>query len=122
MSKITYKLQPETALALGNVPSNTVAEVAAELGRINGEPLLVALDGLLRYAKAYRKNTGSDLCEDGVLGPSALEAAKSLRELLNGDGAVAWELGRSTDSKDNSSLEGVFWAFIKAGGWTESDV
>lgn len=122
MSKITYKLQPETALALGNVPSNTVAEVAAELGRINGEPLLVALDGLLRYAKAYRKNTGSDLCEDGVLGPSALQAAKSLRELLNGDGAVAWELGRSTDSKDNSSLEDVFWAFVEAGGWTESDV
>ncbi len=92
------------------------------LGYANGEPLLHILDGLLRYAKAYRVRFDGPLENDYVLGPAWLDTAKGVRALLNGDGAVAMERGITTDSKCNGVLEDIFWAAIKAAGFEEGDV
>lgn len=118
----TTTLQPETLAELARIPRGTVAEQSMRLGRLNDEPLLLALDGLLRYAKAYRQRFESPLAEDGVLGPCWLDAAKGLRGLLNGDGAVAMERGVTTDSKDNGALEGIFWHALRAAGFGEADL
>jgi len=111
--------QEATRLAMQKVPRGTVAAQSQAFGRIHREPLLYGLDGLLRYALAYRMHFGSPLADDSVLGPSWLRAAKGLRGLLNGDGAAAMEHDRSTDSKDNGALEDIFWAAMEAAGFGE---
>jgi hypothetical protein len=120
--QIRYGLQPETVAHLHKIPHGTIAHQGAQLGIANGEPLLVIMDGLIRYAKAHECRFESKLAEDYVLGPAWLDAAKAIRCLLNGDGAVAHEMEKSTDSKDNSSLEGMFWDAMAVAGFSESDL
>jgi hypothetical protein len=100
----------------------TIAERSHELGLAHGEPLTLGMDGLLRYAVAYRAHYDQPLSEDYVLGPYWLKAASGLRALLCGDGAVAMEQDIATDSKDNSVVEGLFWAAMREGGFGESDL
>lgn len=115
-------LQPETLAEIAKLKGGTVSLESALLGVNEGEPLLYAMDGLLRYAKAYRKRFEDDLANDGVLGEPWLAAAKGLRALLDGDGVVALERGITTDSKDNGVIEAVFWLALAAAGFNESDL
>lgn len=120
-----YNLQPETRAELrrlAEIAPGTVAHHAAQLGADKGEPLLVGLDALLRYAKAHRKAYDQTISADYVGGPYWLAAAKGFRDLLNFQGGVALELDRSTDSKDNGTLEEIFWAAMEAAGFTEADL
>lgn len=116
------KLQFETTLAAAKIDPNTISEQSHKLGLMHGEPLLYGIDGLLRYAKAYKLRYEQPLSEDGVLGEPWLQAAKGFRALCNGDGAVAYERGITTDSKDNGVIESVFWAALEAAGYTEGDI
>lgn len=116
------QLQSETLAAINKVPKNTVADHNMRTALLHAEPLLVGLDCMLRYAKAYKGRFEMGLSEDYVLGPAWLETVKGLRALLNGDGAVAYELGGSLDSKDNGVCEEVFWAAMNAAGFTEKDL
>jgi hypothetical protein len=118
----TVRLQPETIAAIQKVPAGTIAAQAMSLGISNGEFLLVALDGLLAYAKAHESNFGGKLKEDYFLGPEWLTAATSIRELLNGNGSVANSRGLTSDSKDNGALESVFWSAMEAAGFEEGDI
>ena len=114
--------QPETESALEKLTSGTIAADSARLGLINNEPLFYALDGMLRYAKAHAKRYESTLSEDYFLGPHWLATVKGLRGLLNGDGAVAMEMGRTRDSKDNGVCEEIFWAAMASAGFKEEDL
>lgn len=117
-----YHFHAETCNQMAKVPAGTVSAQAQESGIEGAEPLLVGLDCLLRYANAYAKRFDQTVNNDYVLRVPFLEAAKGFRGLLNGDGAVAMGLGVTTDSKDNGACEGVFWAAMKAGGFTEADL
>lgn len=108
--------------ALHKLPRNVVSGQAMERGLIQGEPLLLCMDGLLRYAKAHKLRFESTLSEDYVLGDPWLAAVKGIRALLNGDGAVAHEKGYNTDSKDNGVIESVFWAAMNAAGFTDENL
>jgi len=99
-----------------------MSAAATRLGLVQAEPLLIAMDGLLRYAKAYNRRFENELANDYVLGPEWLAAAKGIRGLLNGDGAVALERGITTDSKDNGVIEEMFWAAFGIAGFKESDL
>jgi len=114
-------LQRETLQAIASIPHGTIAEQSMTLGIELKEPLFYALDGMLRYAKAYQR-IGDKLSNDYVLGPAFLSVVKGLRGLLDGDGAVAMERGITTDSKDNGTCESIFWSAIKASGYTERDI
>jgi hypothetical protein len=121
-NRVMINWQPETVKLcekLERMAPGTISEQSHRIGRTEGEPLLVCLDGVLRYAKAYRKHFDGPLSEDGFLGPAWLKVAMGLRELLNGDGAVAMETGRTTDSKDNGTADGIFMAALKAAGFGE---
>jgi hypothetical protein len=113
---ITVIMQSETVSALAKIPQGTVAARSARLGVYEGEPLLVMADALLSYAKAYRARFESPIGEDGVLGKPYCEALAGVRALLNGDGAVAMRRGITTDSKDNGSIESIYWAACEAAG------
>lgn len=115
-------LQPETLELLKTLKPGTVAHESMIIGRERGEPIFHALDGMLRYAKAHKTRYESELSEDPVLGGFFLEVVKGLRGLLDGDGAVALEMNRSTDSKDNGVCEGIFWCALTQAGFTEEDV
>ncbi len=115
-------LQPETMLAISKVPRGTVAEQSVKRGLAGGEPLLLALDGMLRYAKAHKTQFDGLLCEDYVLGDEWLQVVKGLRGLLNGNGAVANEKSISTDTKDNGVCEEIFWAALGVAGFEEKDI
>lgn len=112
----TYNMQPETIALLRSVPPRTVADESARLGVRDCEPLLIAMDSMIRYAKAYRIAQDSPVGEDGVLGPEFGNVIAGLRALLNGDGAVAMERGLTTDSKDNSMIESMYWTACKLAG------
>lgn len=119
---IYSKMQEESRRELAKIPANTIEGHASTYGIENAEPLLYALDGMLRYAKAHKKRYESQLAEDYALGPQFLEVIKGLRWLLNGDGAVALEAGITTDSKSNGACEAIFWHAMKAAGFTEDDI
>ncbi len=87
----------------------TVSERSMLLGTANNEPLLEILNACMRYAKAYAKRFESPLGEDYVLGVAFLRMLQGCRSLLDGDGAVAMEKGVTTDSKDNGTMEQIYW-------------
>lgn len=116
------ELQRETREAMAIIKPGTVADASNRLGIVEREPLLYCMDGLLRYAKAHANRYGSQLAQDYVLGDHWIAAAKGIRGLLNGDGAVALERNISTDSKDNRVIETVFWKALDIAGYTEADL
>lgn len=114
------KLQNETIneiskLSVVGAP-RTIAEQAMRLGVANDEPLLICMDSMLRYAKAYRKRFEQSLADDYVLGPPFGKAIAGIRFLLNGNGAVAMERDVTTDSKDNGVIEALYWECCKVAG------
>lgn len=117
-----YRFAPETIAQANKVPVGTVNEQSHKLGMEHGEPLLVMMDSLIKYAEAYRERFETQLVEDNFLGPQWLKAAAAVRALLNGDGVVAWKKDRSTDSKDNGAIEGMFWDALGLAGFTEEDL
>ncbi len=117
--QMTIQLQPETVSAILKLDPKCVDAQSCALGLNKGEPLLVCLDGLLRYAKAYEKRFQSKLSEDHYLGSEWLAAITSIHSLLNGDGAVALERGITTDSKSNGVLEDIYWSARIAAGFTD---
>ena len=119
---VHYTYQRESDLAAEVLRNGTVAHHSHFLGVNDKEPLLIMMDFLLRYAKAYRFRYESSLADDWFLGPNWLEAAKGIRCLLNGDGAVAMELDISTDSKDNGVIEAIFWKAMEVAGYSVEDL
>ena len=125
--KTSYKYQPEAIESFDKIPKGTVAHQCHHLGMSGNEPIIVILDGLIRYAKAHEQSMGSKLSEDYFLGPCFLSALTSTRELLNGNGAVANEISAKTgkpcrDSKDNGACEIMFWHAMEISGFTEKDI
>lgn len=117
-----YRYTAETIAHANKLPVGTVSEQAHKYGMEQGEPLLIAMDAMLKYAQTYRNRFEGSLSEDNVLGPYWLDAVKGLRKLLNGDGQVAMAKDISTDTKDNGCIEGLFWDALKAAGFKEKDI
>lgn len=115
-------LQKETLKQAEILDGKTMAHQSHYLGACNDEPLLFAMDGMLRYAKAYKQHFEGNLADDNVLGECWLDTVKGIRGLLDGDGAVAMERNITTDSKDNGVIEGVFWDALKVAGFTDTDL
>ena len=114
---VIQTLQQETVEAIARLNPDCVDMASTRLGTRNAEPLLLAMDGLLRYAKAYAIKFESRLSDDAVLGDYWLAAIKGLHGLLNGDGAVAMEKNITTDSKSNGVIESVYSAALKTAGF-----
>lgn len=118
-------LQPETKEAykrLQKIAYQSVAFGEMREGYLGNEPLFISLDCAIRYAKAYRTHYERPLKEDYVLGSEFLSWITGLRGLLNGQGAIALEKGWTKDSKDNGTLEFMFWSAMNLGGFTEEDL
>ncbi len=124
-TSVLYKYDRVTidaAIHLRDVAPGTIAEHAHALGMRKAEPLIIAFDALIKYAKSYEKRWERKLAEDYVLGPEWLSSLQGLRGLLNGDGAVAYDMDRSTDSKDNGACESMFWSAMEIAGFKEEDL
>lgn len=118
-TKIQYIYGDAAAKAALPITEGTVSAQSHALGMRCAEPLIIMLDSLEKYAASYRKRFGSPLAEDYVLGESWVRALKGVRELLNGDGAVAMSMARVLDSKDNGACKAMFWAALETAGFTE---
>ncbi|MCK9525968.1 MAG: hypothetical protein M0R49_08575 [Limnochordia bacterium] len=116
------KFQTETYKAIAKVSPQTIAGGSMKLGMRGNEPLLLGMDGMIRYAKAYKLRYDQPISEDYALRDYFLSVITGLRRLLDGDGAVAMERGISTDSKDNGVIEEMFWAAMDIGGFKEEDI
>lgn len=114
--------QEETVAALNKVPHGTVSYRAARLGVYEAEPLLVTMDAMIAYAKAYQVRFEDPVGNDYVLGVSFNKIISGVRELLNGDGAVAMRRGITTDSKDNSCIEQMYWDACRLAGVDGNDL
>jgi hypothetical protein len=112
----------ELETAAAKIRRGTISARSHKLGVDNGEPLILAFEAMLRYARAHQKRYDSPLSNDFVLGPLYLDIIRGLRGLLGGDGAVAMERGITTDSKDNGVLEEMFWHCMDSAGFKEEDM
>ncbi len=117
-----YRFTPQTIAATDKLGLNQPDEQAQKRGMMEGEPLTVCMDALLKYAECYRVRFEQPLAEDGVLGDHWLDCIKNLRGLMNGDGANAMRSGITTDSKCNGALETVFWAAMATAGFSDTSI
>lgn len=117
-----YRYTPETIAHANALPSGTVSEQAHKYGMEQGEPLLVAMDSMLKYAQTYKRRFDGPLQSDYVLGDEWLAIVKGIRALLNGNGQVAMAKDISTDTKDNGAIEALFWDCLRAAGYGEGDL
>ena len=122
MTTITYTLHPFTVAELAKIPKNTVAEQSAKRGVMRAEPILLGLDGMLRFAHAYVSKHGSPIADDYVARPEFIGALRGIHGLLNFDGAVAMERGYNTDSKDNGVCEAIYWEALRVAGLCEAEL
>ena len=115
--------QSETIEQYLKLEKGSMAFAAHTKGLKENEPIIVAMDAMIRYAKAYTKANDIPLSFDWVIGPNWLEIVKGIRGLCDGDGAVAMESEKpSRDSKDNGCIEGMFWDALNVAGYTEKDL
>lgn len=114
-----YRYTAETIAHANRLTVGKISEQTHKRGMLEGEPLIIAMDALHKYAEAYRLRFEQPLSEDGVLGDAWLESVKGIRVLLNGDGANAMRAGITTDSKDNGCIESLFWDALRMAGYTE---
>lgn len=117
-----YRYSGEAIAEANRIPIGTMAEQSHKRGMEAGEPLIILMDCLLKYAEAHRTAFESLLAEDYVLGPQWLTAAASVRRLLDGNGAVANLKEIPTDTKDNGAVESLFWSALAMAGFTEDDL
>lgn len=117
-----YRFTAETIAHANKLPVGTVSEQAHKYGMEQGEPLIVAMDAMLKYAQTYRRRFENTLAEDYVLGKEWLTVVTGLRALLNGDGQVAMAKDITTDTKDNGCVEALFWDAMAAADFKESDM
>lgn len=117
-----YRYNPETVAHANKLTAGTISEQAHKYGMEQGEPLIVIMDALMKYADNYHRRFNSLLCNDGFLGDEWLQAAKGIRALLNGDGAVAMLKDITTDTKDNGCVESMFWDALRVAGFKEEDL
>ena len=117
------RYQDETLKQFEKLAPDTMSYNAHKKGLKENEPIIVAMDAMIRYAKAHKKAYDIPLSFDWVLGPNWLEIVKGIRGLCDGDGAVAMENEKpSRDSKDNGCIEGMFWDALNIAGYTEKDL
>lgn len=109
----------EAAAKVSRLSPGTVSEAAHLRGMRHAEPLIVILDCLLKYAKAYRARFEGKLSDDGCLGDYWLDAIKGVHGLLNGDGVIAMMQGITTDSKDNGACEDLYWKARAVAGFED---
>ena len=117
-----YVYQQETMKPFIKLKDKTVSHHSHQMGLAGHEPLIIALDSMIRYARAYRMRFEENLSDDYFLGDHYLETIRGLRNLLNGDGALAMEMGITTDTKDNGCVESMFWSAMEIAGFKESDL
>ena len=111
--------QAETLAALDHLRQTcpgTVALRDAETGFALGEPLLIVADQCIRYAKAYAARFEQTIGEDYVCKPEFSGILSGFRGLLNFDGAAKWEGAKTTDTKDNSMIESLYWTACEIAG------
>lgn len=89
----------------------TVSHQKHNRGIRDGEPVIIAMDALLRYAIRHEQEFESKLADDSFLGEPWLDAIKGVRVLLNGSGHF-----------DGGACEDMFWAAMDAAGFSESDL
>lgn len=117
-----HRYNPETIVHANKLTAGSISEQSHKTGMTEGEPLIVMLDCLQKYAEAYKDRHQDNLAEDYVLGPQWLQAAQALRALLNGDGAIAMRRNITTDTKDNGCCEAMFWDALRMAGFEEKDL
>ena len=112
-------LQPETTAALAHLESvcpNSRALQSAKLGALESEPILIMMDSAIRYARAYKTRFDQPIGDDYMASDEFAGILKGIRALLDFDGAVAWERGIATDSKDNGMIESLYWTACEIAG------
>jgi hypothetical protein len=107
----TYGFHPKTSEAAWKIPAGTISEDQHKRGMRTGDPLIISMDALIKYAEAHKRRFESPLSEDYVLGPLWLESAKGIRGLLNGE-----------TLSDCGSVETMFWSAMEIAGFTEKDL
>ena len=116
--------QPEIIDAIEHLRAtcrNTVAERDMLCGLGEGEPLLHILNAVFRMAKAYQSRFNQPIGDDYMAAPEISGILSGVRGMLNFDGAAAWERQARNaecqgDSKDNGTLESLYWTACEIAG------
>lgn len=123
-AKPNYMYQDETLRAIAHLSRTcpgTLAEQDMHRGAADAEPVLVILDSAIRWIKAYRARFDSAPGSDYMARGEIFAILSGARALLNFDGACRMEGLRGTDSKDNGTLEALYWEACKLAGISGED-
>jgi hypothetical protein len=112
--------QPETLAAIARLQEIAPGTVSARdmvSGLALAEPYLVILDQCIRIAKAYRTEFERPISEDYMASPEIASILSGVRAFLNFDGAAKWEIPTMKhDTKDNGTLESLYWTACEIAG------
>jgi hypothetical protein len=90
------------------------------------EPILVILDATIRMAKAYRARFDQPIGADYMARPEIAGILSGARGMLNFNGAGSWERQARDadpgDSKDNGTLEALYWTACEIAGLDGNDI
>lgn len=95
---------------------DSIANQENERGVNGHEPVMIIMDSLIRYAKAYRKCRDAQLASEAHLVDYFSEILNGTHRLLDWNGAIAMERGTSCDPKDNGVVEAMFWKACEIAG------
>lgn len=88
-----------------------------KLGLDAGEPVLLILDSLWKYAAAYKSFRRKALADDEVLGQAWLRTLQGVRQMTHVKGAVAMDLDHLTDSKSEWACSEMVWKCVDEAGF-----
>jgi len=116
-----YQHQAETCNAIESArhEGSSLSFASMHNGSINKEPVIIMVDSLIRYAKAYKKRFEGPIAHDYILGVAWEQALEAVRTLLNGEGAVQMEGGGP--SFDGGTMDRLINQARTLAGFSQAD-
>lgn len=116
-----YRYQQETIELSKKLDPTKICGHDHLIGMEAGEPMIVMIDSMIRYAREHEKAQGDKLASDWRLLDHYKDILRALKDMLNWNGALSVKAG-VRDSKDNSTLYKMIQVACQAAGINEEDL
>lgn len=103
-----YRYTAETISQANRLPVGSVEESRHKTGMELGEPLIIMMDCLIKYAEAYRERYDFELAQDSTLGASWLDSLEAVKDLLNSEGVLKMKGKVNGESFDGQTMWNLY--------------
>lgn len=103
-----YRYTAETISQANRLPVGSVEESRHKTGMELGEPIIIMMDCLIKYAEAYREEFGHEVSQNPILGPAWLECLQSMQDLINRQGVLEMKGKTKGESFDCDTMWNLY--------------